>query len=128
MGKIPKVVTFRRLFEHALRWFDKIIDITIWLHHSILLYICLVWLLPLLAAVLFSWLVWDLRPLLKGHVETLFWYAMVGYPLWFLVGLYAEFSAKPLAVRLKQWMEDAPVQIGYIVLGLGALFWLFGVF
>jgi len=29
---------------------------------------------------------------------------------------------------LKQWMEDAPVQIGYIVLGLGALFWLFGVF
>ncbi len=121
-------MTARRLFEHALRWFDKIIDITIWLHHSILLYICLAWLLPLLAAVLFSWLVWDLRPLFKGQVETLFWYAMTGYPLWFVIGLYVEFSAKPHAVRMKQWMEDAPVHIGYAVLGLGALFWLFGVF
>lgn len=121
-------MTLRRFFEHALRWLDKIIDITLWLHHSILLYICLVWLLPLLAAVLVSWLIWDVRPLLKGHMEALFWYAMVGYPLWFAIGLYAEFAATPCAKRFKQWMEDAPVQSGYIVLGLGTLFWLFGVF
>lgn len=121
-------MSLRRFFEHALRWFDKVIDITLWLHHSVLLYICLAWLLPLFAAVLISWLIWDLRPLLKGRMEALFWYAMIGYPLWFVIGLYAEFAATPRADRLKLLMEQAPVQIGYIVLGLGALFWLFGVF
>lgn len=128
MGPLSQDVSLRRKIQKFLKIGDKAIDVIIWLEHVVMLYLALAWLVPLFAAVLISVLWIDLRPLLRGHVDSLFLYAMIGFPLWFAVCLWAEFTAHPAAARFKDFKEQAPAWVGYMVLGLGGLFWLFGVF
>ena len=45
-------MTARRVIARILQVGDKAIDVVLWLHHAVMLYICLVWLLPLFAAIL----------------------------------------------------------------------------
>lgn len=120
-------MSLRRKIRTVLKIGDRAIDVILWLQHVVMLYLALAWLVPLFAAVLISVLWFDLRPLLRGHVDTLFLYAMIGFPLWFAVCLWAEFTPHPAADRFKEFKEQAPAWVGYMVLGLGGLFWLFGV-
>ena len=106
---------------------DKALSGVIWLHDSIMLFICLFWLLPLIAAVVISVLFYDLRPLLRGKIETIFLYGLIGLPPWLALCLYAERANSQLAHRLKGWMARMPVYVGYVVLGVGGALWLFGV-
>ena len=118
----------KRFFKVLITIGDKLLDVIIWLHDAIMLYISITWLMPLFAAILFSWLIFDLRPLAKGHSTDIFLYSLLGFPLWLRLCLYAEFASTPLADRIKRWLQAAPAFVGFVVLGLGGVFWLFGVF
>jgi hypothetical protein len=92
-----------------------------------MLFICLFWLLPLIAAVVISVLFYDLRPLLRDRPETIFLYGLVALPPWLALCVYAEHADSNAANGLKAWMARMPVYVGYVVLGVGGALWLFGV-
>jgi len=117
----------KRFLKRLLSLFDKALDVIIWLHDCVLLYICLVWLLPLFGAVFFSWLFYDLKHFLQGRSGELFLYSLLGFPFWLRLCLFAEFSPAPLARRIKKWLENAPARVGYVFLGGAGILWLFGV-
>jgi len=106
---------------------DKAISMIAWLHDSIMLFICVFWLLPLIALVVISAFIYDLRPLLRSRIETVFLYSLVALPLWFGLGLFAEFAGTQAAHRIKGWMGRMPVYVGYVLLGVGGLLWLLGI-
>ncbi|MGI9385321.1 MAG: hypothetical protein ACR2PO_19390 [Methyloligellaceae bacterium] len=117
----------RRFFRQLWQVIDALIDVIIWLHHVIMLYLCLAWLLPLIGLVFFSWLIFDLRPLIRGHTDVLFLYSLSGFPPWLCLCLYAAFAKTPQARGIAQWIEDAPSYAGFVLLGSGGLLWAFGV-
>jgi hypothetical protein len=104
---------------------DKAISVLVWLHESIMLFLCLFWLLPLLVLVVISAFIYDLRPLLRVHAVLL--YSLLGLPLWFGVCLYAEVAATAMSRRIKEWMGRLPVYVGYVLLSVGGLLWLLGI-
>jgi hypothetical protein len=106
---------------------DKALDAVVWLHDRIMLFVCLFWLLPLIALVVVSAFVYDLRPLLRGSIQGLALYSLVGLPLWFGLCLYAEFTATPAAHRIQHLLGRLPVYVGYVLLGVGGLLWLLGI-
>lgn len=106
---------------------DKALSVVIWLHDSIMLFICLFWLLPLIAVVVVSVSVYDLRPLLRGKINAIFLYGLIGLPVWLALCHYAERANTMTAYRLNAWMGRMSVYIGYVVLGVGGALWLFGV-
>jgi hypothetical protein len=114
---------FRRLGPLA----DKALSVVIWLHDSIMLFICIFWLLPLIALVVISVFLYDLRPLLRERIDTIFLYGLIALPPWLVLCLYAELAITPAADRMKAWMRRLPVYIGYVVLGVGGVLWLLGV-
>jgi hypothetical protein len=116
-------VLFRRLGALA----DKALSAVIWLHDGIMLFICVFWLLPLIAAVVISVLFHDLRPLLKDRLETIFLFGLIALPPWLFLCAYAEHANSTTAHRLKAWMARMPVYVGYVVLGVGGALWFFGV-
>jgi hypothetical protein len=105
---------------------DKAFEAIIRLHDGIMPFICLFWLLPLIAAVVISVLVYDLRPLLRDKLETILLYGLVALPPWLALCLCAEQVNSATARRLKAWMARMPVYVGYVVLGVGGVLWLFG--
>lgn len=115
------------MLSRLLRIADKCIDVVIWLHDNVMLYIAVVWLMPLFAVIMIHVLGLDLRPVLRDRLDDLFVYALVGCPFWLGFSLFAEFSGSAWAARLKYWQAKAPAYVGYVVLGLGGLFWMFGV-
>jgi hypothetical protein len=106
---------------------DKALSVVIWLHDGIMLFICLFWLLPLIALVVTSVSVYDLRPLLRGKIDMIFLDGLIALPAWLALCLYAERANTMTAYRLKAWMARMPVHIGYVVLGVGGVLWLLGV-
>jgi hypothetical protein len=106
---------------------DKAVSVLVWLHDSIMLFVCLFWLLPLLALVVISAFVYDLRPLLRDRMQGIFLYTLLGLPLWFCVCLYAELAATSASRRVKAWMGRLPVYVGYVLLSAGGLLWLLGI-
>jgi len=113
--------------KSSLRKLDRALDVLKWLHDCSLLYIAIFWLLPLLGLVFFSWLIADLRPILRGRLDEVLLYSLFGLPFWLSVCLYAEFSMRVRAQRLKRRLKNAPVTVGYLFLGGAGLLWLFGV-
>jgi hypothetical protein len=106
---------------------DKALNAVIWLHDGIMLFICLFWLLPLIAAVVISVLVYDLRPLLRDRLEMIFLCGFIAFPAWLALYVYAEHASSKTAHRLKAWMARMPVYVGYVVFGVGGTLWLLGV-
>lgn len=102
-------------------------DAIIWLHHVIMLYLCLAWLLPLTGLVFFSWLIFDLRPLIRGHIDTVLLYSLASFPPWFCLCLYSVFGKRPEARHIADWIDMAPVAAGFLFLGAGGILWAFGV-
>ena len=66
--------------------------------------------------------IYDLRP-----DSARPYYNLVGLPLRFGVGLYAEFGPTSAPRRIKDWMGRMPAYVGYVLLGVGGLLWLFGI-
>ena len=92
-----------------------------------MLFICVFWLLPLIAAVVISVLFYDLRPLLRDRLEAIFLYGLIALPPWLALCVYADYANSTTALRLKAWMARMPIYVGYVVLGVGGALWLFGV-
>ena len=106
---------------------DKAISVIAWLHDRIMLFICVFWLLPLIALVVISAFIYDLRPLLRSRIEAVFLYSLVALPVWFGLCPYAEFGGTHAAHRIKGWMGRMPVYVGYVLLGVDGLLWLLGI-
>jgi len=106
---------------------DKSMSVLAWLHDSIILFLRLFWLLPLIALVVISAFTFGLRPLLRSRIEAVFLYSLVALPLWFGLCLFAEFVGTQAAHRIKGWMGRMPVYVGYVLLGVGGLLWLLGI-
>jgi hypothetical protein len=106
---------------------DRALSAAIWLHDSVMLFICLFWLLPLIALVVISAFIFDLRPLLRDRMHEAFLYSLLGLPLWIGVCLYAQFAATPASHRIRDWMGRMPAYVGYVLLGVGGLLWLLGI-
>jgi hypothetical protein len=117
----------KQLLKCSWRAIDKAMSFVIWLNDSIMLYICLLWLLPLCGLVVISLLIYDIRPLVRDQLGLLFVYSMLGLPPWLGFCFYTQLRTTPATQRIKDWMRRAPVHIGLIVLGTGALLWLLGV-
>jgi hypothetical protein len=54
-------------------------------------------------------------------------YTLLGLPLWIGVCLYAQFGATTTGRRISHWMGRMPAYVGYVLLGVGGLFWLLGI-
>ena len=106
---------------------DRALSAVIWLHDSVMLFICLFWLLPLIVLVVISAFIFDLRPLLRDRLQEVFLYSLLGLPLWIGVCLYAQFAATSASHSIKDWMGRMPAYVGYVVLGVGGLLWLLGI-
>ena len=106
---------------------DKALSVVIWLHDSVMLFICLFGLLPLIVLVVISAFIYDLRPLLRDRMQEVFLYCLVGLPLWIGVCLYAQFAATSTARSISHWMGRMPAYVGYVLLGVGGLLWLLGI-
>ena len=114
----------RALLRRLGRIADQGISVLMWLHHSMMLFICVFWLLPLIALVVVSAFIYDLRPILRSRIEGVFLYSLLALPLWLDLCLYAEFGKSPAAHRIKAWMGRMPAYVGYVLLGVGGLLWL----
>jgi len=117
----------RSLLQHLGRATDRALSAVIWLHDSVMLFICLFWLLPLIAVVVISAFIFDLRPLLRDRVQEAFLYSLLGLPLWIGVCLYAQFATTSASLRIRDWMKRMPAYVGYVLLGVGGLLWLLGI-
>lgn len=74
---------------------DRALSAVIWPHDSVMLFICLFWLLPLIVLVVISAFIFDLRPILRDRMQEVFLYSLLlGLPLWIGVCLYAQFAAR----------------------------------
>jgi hypothetical protein len=104
-----------------------VLSAVIWPHDSVMLFICLFWLLPLIVLVVISAFIYDLRPVLRGRMQEAFLYGFLGLPLWIGVCLYAQFAATSASHRIRDWMGRMPAYVGYVLLGVGGLLWLFGI-
>ena len=113
--------------QRLVRIADQGISVLMWLHGSIMLFICVFWLLPLIALVVVSAFIYDLRPILRSHMDGIFLYSLLALPLWLGLCLYAEFGKSPAAQRIKAWMGRMPAYVGYVLLGVGGLLWLLGI-
>src|SRR4029077_13588986 len=87
---------------------DKILNVVLWLHDSVLLYVCLFWLLPLIIFLLISLFLYDLRPIMRSRIHDVFVYSLIGVPLWLSLRLYAQFGMTPLATHLRDWIGRIP--------------------
>jgi hypothetical protein len=109
-------------------WFaDKALSAVIWLHNSVMLFICLFWLLPLIVLLIVSAFIYDLRPILRDRMQEVFLYTLLGLPLWIGVCVYAQYAATSTARRINHWMGRMPAYVGYVLLGVGGLLWLLGI-
>jgi hypothetical protein len=115
------------LLKHLGWAADKAISVVLWLHHSVMLFLGLFWLMPLIALVVVSAFIYDLRPLPRESVQELALYGLLGLPPWFGLCLYAEFGMTRQAQRINDWMGRMPAYLGYVLLGVGGLLWQFGI-
>ncbi len=106
---------------------DRALSVVIWLHDSVMLFICLFWLLPLIVLVVISAFIYDLRPLLRDRIQEVFLYCLLGLSLWIGVCFYAQFAATPASHRMRDWMGRMPAYVGYVLLSAGGLLWLLGI-
>jgi hypothetical protein len=106
---------------------DRALSAVIWLHDSVMLFVCLFWLLPLIVLVVISSFIFDLRPILRDRMQEAFLYSLLGLPLWIGVWLYAQFAATSASLRIRDWMGRMPAYVGYVLLGVGGLLWLLGI-
>ena len=114
-----------RLLKSCWLVIEKAMTAVLWLHDSIMLYLALFWLMPLIALVMVSVFIYDLRPLMRDQIGTL--YSMLGLPPWLGFCLYTELHPGPTTRQIKHWMRRAPIYIGFILLSAGGLLWLLGV-
>ncbi len=105
---------------------DRALSAVIWLHDSVMLFICLFWLLPLIVLVVISAFIYDLRPLRSDRMQEVLLYGLVGLPLWIGVCFYAQFAATSASHRIRDWMRRMPAYVGYVLLRVGGLLWLLG--
>ena len=117
----------RSLLQRLSWTADRALSAIIWLHDSVMLFICLFWLLPLFVLVVISAFIYDLRPLLRDRMQEVFLYGLLGLPLWIGVCLYAQFAATSASLCIRDWMTRMPAYVGYVVLGVGGLLWLLGI-
>lgn len=127
MGDEISMSTMNSVFRRLVVLVDKGLSVVIWLHNSIMLFVCLFGLLPLIALFVFSALFFDLRHLLRGKNEQIFLSGLVALPPWLAVCLYAELANTPAADRMRVWMGRIPVYTGCALFGVGAALWLLGV-
>jgi len=100
---------------------DKALSVVIWLHDSVMLFICLFWLLPLIVLVVISAFIYEIRPILRDRMQEVFFYSLLGLPVWIRRLLYAQFPEhQGLGRRM-------PAYVGYVLLGVGGLLWLLGI-
>src|SRR6476620_889972 len=68
----------RSLLQRLGRATDRALSAVIWLHDSVMLFICLFWLLPLIVLVVISAFIFDLRPILRDRMQEVFLYSLLG--------------------------------------------------
>jgi hypothetical protein len=118
----------RSLLQRLGRAADRTLSAVIWLHDSVMLFISLFWLLPLIVLVVISAFIYDLRPLLRDHMqEALLYSLLLGLPLWIGVCFYALFAATSASHRIRDLMGRMPAYVGYVLLSVGGLLWLLGI-
>ena len=104
---------------------DKALSVVIWLHDSVMLFICLFWLLPLIVLVVVSAFIYDLRPVLRDRMQEVFipsWGSRLDRRC-----AHVQFAATSTARRISHWMGRMPAYVGYVLLGVGGLLWLLGI-
>jgi hypothetical protein len=117
-----------RSLLQRLSWVaDRALSVVIWLHDSVMLFICLFWLLPLIVLVVISAFIYDLRPIPRDRMQEVFLYGLLVLPLWMGVCLYAQFAAASASHRIRHWIGRMSAYVGYVLLGVGGLLWLLGI-
>jgi hypothetical protein len=119
------------VMKSLLQNLGRAVDVTnstlSWLRHGILLYLGLVWVVPLFVVTVVSAFAYDLRPMLRDSVQDYVFYSLFALPPWLALCLYAQFGMTIAASQIKDWMKRMPVFVGYVVLGAGGLLWLLGI-
>lgn len=91
----------RSLLQHLSWVADRALSVVIWLHGSVMLFICLFWLLPLIVLVVISAFIYDLRPIPRDRMQEVSLYGLLVLPLWIGVCLYAQFAATSASHRIR---------------------------
>jgi hypothetical protein len=91
-----------------------------------MLYVVLVFLVPLLVTVAISLLIHDVRPWARGVAGTLFYVALFGLPFWLAFCGVLERSMTATTARVKYFMHRTPIYVGIALFAIGGLLWLLG--
>jgi hypothetical protein len=105
---------------------EAALDLIIWLHDRLMLFVLIVFLVPLLVVVVISLLIYDIRPWARSIAAAVGYSALLAIPLWLGFCAILERSTTPTATCLKQAMHRAPIVIGYALFAVGGLMWLLG--
>jgi hypothetical protein len=116
-----------RALAALMRAGNMAIDAVIWLHDRLMLYVLLVFLVPLLVTAVTSLLIHDVRPWARSVAATVGYSALLALPVWLAFCAFLERSMTATAIRLKHAMYQAPILVGYALFIVGGLMWLFGV-
>lgn len=109
------------MLKQIWRVIDRGFGVVIWLNDRVMLFICVVWLMPMLFAAAVSLTIADIRPWYRQSMLADFWTALAVVPLWLGFCLFAEFSRKPWAAKFRQLVGWAPIVLGGALLVLGGL-------
>ena len=103
--------------------YNRLVDVMLWLHGSLVIYICAVWLAPML-------LLWgignfiDLRPMLKGKFNWWLMASLAGIPVWLIISGYASLNNTNWARRIRLYAHRFVIVLGLVLIGAGLIGWI----
>ena len=103
--------------------YNQLVDVAIWLHSSLVIYICLVWLTPMILLWCVSNFV-DLRPMLKGKFNWWLTASLSGIPVWLIISGYASLNNSKWAQRIRLYSTRFVIGFGLVLIGAGLIGWL----
>ena len=103
---------------------DTVFDIIIWLNDRVMLYICIVWLTPILIVAALALTVIDLRIEFRSVLREQTLTALAGLPFWLGFCAYAQRSQQPWAARFREMIGWAPIAFGGALFVIGGLLYL----
>ena len=105
--------------------YNRLVGVIVWLHSSLVIYICFVWLLPMV-------LIWgigdviDLRPMLKGKFNWWLTASLTGIPVWLIISGYASWNDDLWARRIRVLASRFVIGFGLVLIAIGVIGWLTG--
>ncbi len=108
-------------------WIDRVLDAIEGFDFNIHSYFAIFLLGPLLAVVIISLFLFDLRPYIRPYIDQIFLGIVLGYPIWAIVSVYMSRKRQTQLSTWRDRVERVVIFIGSILILFGAYVWIVGI-